>query len=290
VNPSLRLRLMSVADLPFADSVRAQAGWNQTLDDWKRFLAMEPDGCFVAEWNGARAGTATTTIYGTELAWIGMVLVHPDYRRRGIGQALLGRCVEYLRGRGVRCIKLDATPLGKPVYDRLGFKEEWTLTRWERGKPGPRPIVPDSSARNWRAGDARLAHSLDVAAFGVSRQRLLEALAPQSSGALVVESASGCIEGYGLIRNGSRAIYLGPVAAGSADIGLRLLEALMARCGESDEGKIYWDAPDSNAVAVAWARQNGFSPQRTLTRMYLGENTAPGEPQKQFALVGPELG
>src|SRR5215510_8173248 len=122
MNPSLHVRCLTQADLPFADSVRATAGWNQTRRDWERFLALEPNGCFLAEWNGAPAGTATTTVYGTELAWIGMVLVHPDYRRRGIGRALLEHCIEHLREREVRCIKLDATPAGKKVYDGLGFK------------------------------------------------------------------------------------------------------------------------------------------------------------------------
>src|SRR6185436_14043087 len=117
MNPLLRLRLLTRDDLPFADSVRALAGWNQTIADWERFLTAEPDGCFLAEWNGVPAGTATTMVYGLALAWIGMVLVHPDHRRRGIGRALLVRCIEHLRGRGVRGIKLDATPAGKEVYD-----------------------------------------------------------------------------------------------------------------------------------------------------------------------------
>jgi len=77
MNSPLRLRLMTRDDLPFADSVRSLEGWNQTLADWERFLTLQPDGCFVAEWNGTRAGTAATTIYGSDLAWIGMVLVHP---------------------------------------------------------------------------------------------------------------------------------------------------------------------------------------------------------------------
>ena len=59
MNASLKLRLLTREDLPFADSVRAFAGWNQTIADWERFLAAEADGCFLAGWNGAPAGTAT---------------------------------------------------------------------------------------------------------------------------------------------------------------------------------------------------------------------------------------
>src|SRR4026209_418202 len=139
MNTSIRLRVLTREDLPFADAVRALAGWNQTIADWERFLAAEPGGCFLAEWDGVPAGTATTIVYGPAVAWIGMVLVHPDHRRRGIGRALLERCIEHLRERGVRCIKLDATPAGKQVYDGLGFKDEWTLTRSEHAAVrGPR--------------------------------------------------------------------------------------------------------------------------------------------------------
>ncbi len=252
MNSSLRLRLLHATDLPFADSLRAQAGWNQTRADWQRFLALEPQGCFLAEWNGTPAGTATTTVYGMPLAWIGMVLVHPDFRRRGIGRALLERCVAHLRGRDVRCLKLDATSLGKQVYDGLGFQDEWTLTRWEHtGFQSGQPGAP-SRVRNWR------------------------------------ESESGELLGFGLLRPGSQALYLGPVAAFSADAAGALIAALLARGGAGQ--RILWDIPDGNGVAGEWAKQHGFVQQRSLTRMFLGENTTPGDPQKQFALGGPEIG
>ena len=45
----LRLRLLTAADLPFADGIRNLAGWNPTLPDWRLFLSREPEGCFLAE-------------------------------------------------------------------------------------------------------------------------------------------------------------------------------------------------------------------------------------------------
>jgi len=287
MTPPLRLRLMRRSDLPFADTVRALAGWNQTLDDWQRLLAHEPQGCFLADWNGAPAGTATTTVYGQDLAWIGMVLVHPDYRRRGVGKALLEQCIEYLRGLGVRCIKLDATPLGKKVYDGLGFDDEWTLTRWVHTKLRPRPAWSDPRIRSWREDDGRLIDQLDTVAFGVSRRRFVQAMAQQNRHALVLESQAGRTVGYALSRAGTQARYLGPVVAESAEAGLRLVEALLAHtAGET----IFWDIPDPNAAAAEWASRQGFNVQRSLTRMYLGANATPGDPRKQFALAGPEVG
>ncbi|MCX6903902.1 MAG: GNAT family N-acetyltransferase [Verrucomicrobia bacterium] len=332
------MRLLTSADLAFADSVRALAGWNQTPADWQRFLAHEPEGCFLAEWDGVPAGTATTTTYGLDLAWIGMVLVHPDYRRRGLGKALLERCLGSLRERGIRCVKLDATPLGKTVYDNLGFKDEWGLTRWAnpsygpdpaRSIPGflslpmnphPDPLPSDGRGRVFGrlAGKAAAAHgfkaravvgevlspiggegrsegtglsdalaSLDAAAFGASRARLVQALVPQSCAALVAESEPGRLAGYGLVRPGARAFYLGPVVATSAETGLALIEALLASCAGQP---VFWDIPDQNEPAVQWAREHGFSAQRPLMRMFLRENLAPGNPLRQFALSGPETG
>ncbi len=284
---SLRLRSLTEADLPFANQVRALAGWNQTRADWKRFLATQPDGCFLGEWEGQPAGTATTTVYGLELAWIGMVLVHPAYRRRGIGRALLDHCLEFLQGRGVRDIKLDATPAGKQVYDLLGFKDEWTLHRWVRLAALAPMSRAQPSLRPWNDADAALAGALDATAFGVSRERFLRTLATQSEVALAFEAQPGRLAGYGLLRAGAQALYLGPVAAMSSHAGHALLEALLARAGGRP---VMWDIPDQNATAVAWGEQQGFTRQRPLIRMVLGENRVPGDPQQQFALAGPETG
>ena len=44
----IRLRLMTGDDVPAGLALSRQAGWNQTEADWRRALALQPDGCFVA--------------------------------------------------------------------------------------------------------------------------------------------------------------------------------------------------------------------------------------------------
>ena len=279
----LRLRLMTSADFAFAETLRAIAGWNQTAEDWQRFLTHEPEGCFVAEWNGAPAGTATTTSYGTDVAWIGMVLVHPDLRRHGIGKALLNRCIEYLQERRIRSIKLDATPLGKKLYDTLGFHDEWTMTRWETA--GLRLSAPAGKNTAGPGLETQLVEGLDAESFGVSRQKMIALTAKQSRGCLHRSAID--IDGYGLLRPGKRANYLGPVVARSSEIALHIVNSLVSQFpGEP----IYWDIPDPNTAGATLAKSLGFAPQRQLIRMYLGENHCPGLPLQQFGIGAPEIG
>src|SRR3954451_15181928 len=84
---------MTAADLPLGLRLSRQAGWNQTEGDWQRFLDLQPDGCFVAEWNGTPAATTTTSHFG-RVAWIAMLLVDEPLRSRGIATALLAHALE----------------------------------------------------------------------------------------------------------------------------------------------------------------------------------------------------
>ena len=276
--------------MPFADRLRDLAGWNQSPQDWRRLLRHDPYGCFVAEWNGRRAGTATTTTYSMDLAWIGMVLVDPDLRRRGIGRALLVHCIEHLRQSGVGCIKLDATPLGRRVYGPLGFVAEWSLSRWQTAKlaacPARLDATSDSGARPLDRGDVGCVADLDEAAFGVARNRMLSLLAAQSA-ARIRRDGAGQVTGYGMLRPGRRACYLGPMVAHDESSGVALVDDLL---GSIQGHPLYWDIPEPNRAAVRVAQRYGMGRQRTLTRMYLGENTRPGRPAAQWAIAAPEIG
>ena len=77
----IRVRALIAADLPLGLRLCGAAGWNQTEADWRRFLDLQPDGCFVAELDGAAVGTTTTRVFG-RVAWVAMVLAKSSSSRR----------------------------------------------------------------------------------------------------------------------------------------------------------------------------------------------------------------
>src|SRR5438094_415209 len=98
---------MGLEDIPLGMRLKQQAEWNQTEADWRRFLDLEPEGCFVAVLDGESVATVTTCVFGA-IGWIAMMLVDVRVRGRGIASALMRHALEYLDGRGVRTVRLDA--------------------------------------------------------------------------------------------------------------------------------------------------------------------------------------
>ncbi len=124
------LRNLSAADVPAAMELSTRAGWNQTAADWAALMVHSPDGCLGIECDGRLVATTTVVSYETRLAWIGMVLTHADYQRRGFARMLVSRAVEIAREREVQTIKLDATEQGRSLYQSLGFADEQPVERW----------------------------------------------------------------------------------------------------------------------------------------------------------------
>ena len=54
-------------------------------------------------------------------AYIMNMYTHPDYRRRGIARKTLDLLVQDAKARGIRAISLEATDMGRPLYEAYGF-------------------------------------------------------------------------------------------------------------------------------------------------------------------------
>jgi GNAT superfamily N-acetyltransferase len=279
----IHIRAMAAQDIELGLRLKDQAGWNQTEADWHRFLDLEPKGCFVAEWDGRPVATTTTCLLGT-VGWIAMVLVDESTRNRGIGTRLVEHAVTELLTRGARTIRLDATPLGKPVYERLGFIADYELARMQGTTHAPRQADPAILRVDRPSIPALL--RLDAATTGTQRDRLLERLvseAPQRTG---LTQRDGCITGYAMWRPGSRAATLGPAIAIEPSDGVALLDWALGQCGSKP---IFVDVPVDNRNAMDWALSQGLDFQRHFLRMHLGLPVN-DRPDRIWASSGPEKG
>ncbi len=282
----LALRRLVPGDVPAAMALSQSAGWNQVPADWALFLDLgEAYGLFAAE--DGLVGTACLMPYPPRLAWISLVIVHEAWRRRGLGSALLRHVLWVLAGYELTPL-LDATPLGRSLYLRQGFRDLWGFKRYVRSGPAAAGSAPGPSMRlrPLEAGDLDLVATLDASAFGAHRDALLARLAGRLPEAALVAAGPGGLRGAVLGRDGRLANQLGPLVGSTPEGAVALLEEALARV----PGPLQVDVPDGQARVGAYLQSQGCEPRRAFVRMILGDAPLPGNPQGMYAVAGAELG
>ena len=282
---SFRFGPLKESDLWSALRLQARAQWNQTEQDWRRVMELDPGGSFAAFDGGNVVGTTTTAAYGNDLAWIGMVIVGEEYRRRGIATRLMRSALDRLRGAGVSTIKLDATPDGRSLYESLGFIPESLIERWECGSVAG--SATDALKLDDRFRDNVFA--LDRLAFGADRSRLLRLLLDDACchPLVSIDPANGNVRGYALARRGAKAFYVGPLIAVDEMVAAALLDAMLDQLAGR---KVYIDLNAGFAGGRSVLAARRFAKQRDLTRMRYGSASTVDTSNLVFAIAGPELG
>lgn len=275
------IRQMRREDIAAAMRLKQAAGWNQIEQDWVNVMTLEPEGCWVWEQDGQVVGTTTAVCYGQELAWIGMVLVLPECRGKGIGRGLMEHALAWLEERGVLQVKLDATDMGRPLYEKLGFREEQAVERW--GAAGTSGLSMDDTG-HWPPDTGHYIPAMDRECFGLDRTALYEWLLAAYPGQALWRPGKG----FCLGRPGSNAYYVGPCQAVDVGVAVDLIRATMLRARAA---AYFWDLFPAVGPAVDLARELGFERKRTLWRMALRPQAGlPGRPEQVFGIAGFEYG
>lgn len=279
--PDLSIRTLLPSDLAFCTRLVVQAGWNQLDADWLRAMALNPAGCFLAEWDGVPAATTTTCRFA-EIAWVAMVLVDEAARNRGVGQAIMAHAVDHLESSGIETIRLDATIFGKGLYEKMGFESEYEVIRFS----GVAALT--NSGHSERIDSLPLPEqllALGKAVTGTSANDFLNAL-HRVEAFYQYFDADRSVVGYAGARAGRNAVQIGPAVAATPDAGNDVLNALMARWNGN---RVFIDIPADNQAALHWAEMNGLTEQRRFVRMYKGKKVA-DRPDMIWASSGPEKG
>jgi len=260
---------MTHADIPAGLRLCRLSHWNQLEDDWRVFL--DRGGAFVAEDGGAIVGTVAHLPFGRSFTWLSMMLVDPAARRSGIGTRLMETVLDEI-GRTV--VRLDATPLGEPLYRRFGFTDEYPLARTRvtadraahRESPRARPVSPS---------DLTAIGARDREVFGADRTPLLAGLLRRAP-----EFAWRTETAYCFGRAGALCPQLGPIVAEDAASAVELLHHAFA----AHHGRTFLlDVPNPpNGL--------GLPVERPFRRMLRGGSLPHNSPHNVFAITGPEFG
>jgi ribosomal protein S18 acetylase RimI-like enzyme len=106
-------------------------------DSFTRALAGLPAAqltTYIARHDGRAAGCLIIVDHEGN-ADVEMVAVVPEARGHGIAGKLLAHALADAAERGLETSTLVATRLGRPVYERLGYREFGTIQMWERRPP-----------------------------------------------------------------------------------------------------------------------------------------------------------
>jgi len=268
-----QVRRMAVEDIPAALELSTEAGWNQTAEDWRMLTQLAPETCLAIYMDGELASTTTLLCYGSSLAWLGMVLTRGKFRGQGLARRLLSETLALANRMRIETVKLDATDQGQPLYEKLGFRCEQPVERWERTVTGSTAIL------DGRSGLLSREHLVaDRDSFGADRSELLGRLA-ERNGAFVAG------ESYAVVRPGRVTSYMGPCVSSDAGVARSLIECCIRNTGTS----LFWDLLKQNHHTERIAIDLGFSHRRTLTRMVRGKELR-GREDRIYALGGFEFG
>jgi GNAT superfamily N-acetyltransferase len=209
------------------------------VEQWELdFLLSEySNGCFTAKrGNGERAGYVTALRHDRS-GWIGNLIVESKYRGAGVGERLFVSALGSLRSEGVETFWLTASESGKRLYEKYGFQNMDTITRWA-GTIAPISDLPYDDSDNRSISNSL--SSIDCKVWGDRRDALLNVttgrgvLIQKKSGFLVLQP-SGCD------------VLLAPFISDNEDGALRIFNDAIRVIPSGT--KYFVDAPLSNKSA-----------------------------------------
>jgi GNAT superfamily N-acetyltransferase len=253
-------------------------GWSPERAKWALMLEVS-DVFGVDAPDRGLAGAVVLTRYGPRLASVGMMLVAARHGRRGLGRALMEHLLAVA---GDATVTLVATDLGRPLYDKLGFR----AIRHNAVFAGT--FRSDNSKKRTRpadaAGDMPAILDIDKAAFGADRSHLLTRL-PAFAAELRVLETRGRVSGFGAAWRNDTVTVIGPVVAPGGAAARLLITDLAAPV----RGPVRLDLDPRRPELPEWAVRHGLELVALGAVMAYGAKDPPGDPGRLFTPISVAL-
>jgi GNAT superfamily N-acetyltransferase len=213
-----------------------------------------------------------TTIKHANTAWLACIIVHSDFRNRGLGAEMTLALINSLDPKIFKTIYLDATDLGYPVYQKSGFQLECTYTHFLKKDTSVLLEIP-AGIQGFHTNYLQDVLQLDAEISGENRSFILQ----ENLVDCKVIYYQNQLTGFYLPQLSEGLIVAKNMAAGIALMQLRALEKPNAAM------------PSLNQTATELLPGIGFELLRTSRRMYFGEKRN-WKPEGIFNRISGQLG
>lgn len=211
-----------------------------------------------------------TSIFHRQSAWVAHIIVGKDFRNQGIGTLITDALIKDIIERKFKTIQLVATPIGEPIYRKLGFQKD---IEYAFVKNGTNTSEPNNILQSQPEYFDEII-SLDSHASGEDRTELLT---PQLKEAKVILDDRK-VSGFYMPSLGE-----GLIVASNAEAGVKLMQFK-----HSKDFK-YAAIPRPNDAALKFLHNHGYIEFRVGIRMWYGEKLS-WHPEMLYGRIGGNLG
>lgn len=241
-------------------------GRNPGLSDASVFLQLDPEGFFLALLDSEIVGAISGIKYGSEFGFIGMHMVHPEYRDTMLASSFLQAVMAHLGNRplGVNCHESQME-----FYGRFGFTAAHKIITF-RGNTVRTEVLSGSIVSPFLHPFDYLTQ-IDNSCFPYGRLFFLQRWLNQAGSLLLAEKNSTGFDGYGLCRPCISGFEISNLLCSNPFTANKLIDSLTCHLEQGTEYNISIPEPNSDAIAVAVNR--GMKVHAEHVRMY--RNPAP---------------
>ncbi|AHX17778.1 GNAT family N-acetyltransferase [Bacillus bombysepticus] len=248
-------------------SLSSYIGWDYNREEIETIFNA---GNVYGVWNEREEliASAAIILYGEKLASIGMVIVHPDYKGRGIGKIITEACVKSVSAHTP--IMLIATDEGKPLYEKLGFRAVSYVSKYICNSYNAKDycVRNEDYVMNYEERDLEKIIKIDEYAFGTNRKEFLKKRIMQSEQCIVVRDKEQNVLGYGLSIQTPENKIIGPVVAKNDEMAMRIVHDL----ARGHNGKLRMDVPEGKNDFMKELEVAGFKKVNTPPIMMKNSN------------------
>ncbi|MFB5686135.1 GNAT family N-acetyltransferase [Bacillus cereus] len=263
----IRVERLSKEQIGDIVALSSYIGWDYNREE---IDTVFNSGIVYGVWNERKEliASAAIILYGEALASIGMVIVHPDYKGRGIGKVITNSCMSSVSAQTP--IMLIATDEGKPLYEKLGFRAVSYVSKYICNSYNAKDycVRNEDYVMNYEEGDLEKIIKIDEYGFGTNRKEFLKKRIMQSEQCVVVKDTEENIIGYGLSIQTPENKIIGPVVAKNNAMAMRMVHDL----ARGHNGKLRMDVPEGKNDFMKELEIAGFKKVNTPPIMMKNSN------------------